>query len=393
MKTFYFDYNATTLVAPEVLQEMGPYFRQNFANPSSLHHLGRQAARALREARKQAASLIGASDDNEIIFTSGGTESNNTALRSALSLCPDKKQIVISHVEHSSIYKHCLELERQGFQIDFIHVDSDGCLDLNEVRGLVSDNTAIVSIMLANNETGVIFPIEEISKIIKEKGILFHVDAVQAAGKLSIDFLKNGCVDFLSIAAHKFYGPKGIGALYIRNKTPFRPLIFGGSQERGRRAGTENPAGIAGMGAACRLVRNDLAEERERLTRLRDEFEKKVSQANKAVTINGGKSFRLSNTSNLRFEGVDGEALLFALDQKGICASSGSACMSGSRDPSHVLKAMGLSDDDANSSLRFSFGRWSTESEIEEAVPILTETVDHLRSIDFEKQHRHPVGV
>jgi cysteine desulfurase len=391
MQSYYFDYNATTPVAPEVFEAMKPFLTEHFGNPSSLHHLGRVSAQALREARRNVASLLGAYEESEVIFTSGGTESNNAALRSALVLSPGKKKVVTSAVEHSSVFKLCCQLEKEGYRVQWLGVDSQGGLDWNELRSALTEDTAVVSLMTANNETGVLFPVEKVGEMVKERGILLHVDAVQAVGKFSID-LKKSSIDFLSLSAHKFYGPKGIGALYVRKAARFQPLIFGGVQERGRRAGTENVPGIVGLGAACQLVQKDLAEEIHKPALLRDKFEEKIFEKNSGVFVNGHKTQRLQNTSNLRFEKVDGEALLFALDQKGICASSGSACMSGSQEPSRVLKAMGLSDEEANSSLRFSFGRYTTDAEIEEGVKVLTETVARLRTIPLGEQHSHSVN-
>lgn len=391
MVTYYFDFNATTPVASEVLESMKPYLTQHFGNPSSLHHLGRIAARALRSAREEVASLLGAAEENEIVFTSGGTESNNAAIRSALISSGNRKKIVTSAVEHSSIGKLCRQLEKEGYPVSWVGVDSNGSLNLEELRHSLTEDTAVVSLMLANNETGVLFPIEKIGAMVKERGISFHVDAVQAVGKFPF-ILKKCPVDFVSLSAHKFYGPKGVGALYVKQGASFRPLIFGGSQERGRRAGTENVAGVVGIGTASRLVQKDLAQECQRLAQLRDRFEQKICQTIAGVNINGGESERLSNTSNLHVENADGEALLLILDQKGICASSGSACMSGSREPSHVLKAMGFSDEEANASLRFSFGRFTKDSEVDAAIPILEEAVRHLRSIDKKEQHPHPVA-
>lgn len=385
METLYFDYNATTPAAPEVRQAMEPYLTGLFGNPSSFHRLGKQAALAVRDARREAVSLLGAADENEIVFTSGGTESNNTALRSALNLS-GKKEIITSQVEHSSVRKLCSQLKKENYLVREIGVDHDGNLDLEELRQALTAGTALVSLMMANNETGVIFPLEEIGKMLRERGILFHVDAVQAAGKIEIN-MKNLAVDFLSLSAHKFYGPKGAGVLYVRGGAPFQSLIFGGSQERGRRAGTENVPGIAGLGAAARLVRQDLEDESRRLCRLRDQFENQVLKKINAVSVNGGKAERLPNTSSLCIEGADAEAMLIRLDEKGICVSSGSACMSGSREPSHVLKAMGLSDDSANSSLRFSFGRDTKETEIDPLVEALVESVNYLRSLETKAPH------
>ncbi len=388
MKTYYFDYNATTPVASEVREAMEPFLRDYFGNPSSLHHLGKQAARAIREARKKVALLLGSRHENEIVFTSGGTESNHTAIRSALASFPAKKEIVTSSVEHSSVHNLFRYLEKEGYRVHWMKVDSQGQLDLSQLDHVLSEKTALVSVMMANNETGVLFPIAQMAEKVKARNILFHVDAVQAVGKIPID-LGNIPVDFLSLSAHKFYGPKGMGALYIRDRVPFQPWLLGGSQERGRRAGTENVAGIVGLGAACQGVQQEAKEETQSLLRLRHIFESRVKENNPDIVINASEAKRLPNTSNIQFKHADGEALLFALDQKGICASSGSACMSGSREPSRVLKAMGLSDQEANRSLRFSFGRYTKETEMEEGVHLLKEALRRLREIPLEEQHAH----
>lgn len=382
-KSYYFDYNATTPVAPEVFQAMQPFLTQHFGNPSSLHHLARIPAKAIRDARRSVAALLGATDETEILFTSCGTESNNAAIRSCLALS-GKKQIVTSKVEHSSISKLCRQLEKEGYVIREVGVDSQGRLDLAELAEAVSVETAVVSLMWANNETGVLFPIERISPLLKERGIFFHVDAVQAVGKLPVD-LKHTAVDFLSLSGHKLYAPKGVGALYIRKGKPFQPFICGGGQERGRRAGTENVANIVALGAASELVKNGMEKEIERLSSLRDRFEKAICEQNEGVFVNGGKAERLSNTINFRFNDVDPEAFLIALDQRGICASNGSACMSGSPEPSRVLKAMGCTDAQANSAVRFSFGRFTIEQEIDAAIPIVHEELERLRKLEVRK--------
>lgn len=386
MSPYYFDYNATTPLAPEVLKEIEPYLTRHFGNPSSFYQLGRVTHRALRDARRRVASLLGTPDETEIVFTSGGTESNNAAIRSALFLSGPKRQVITSAVEHSSVRNLARQLQKEGYQITEIGVDGQGCLNLEELKEAVSDQTAVVSLMMANNETGVVFPIEEVGKITKEKGIFFHVDAVQAAGKIPLH-LKDSAIDFLSLSAHKFYGPKGIGALYVRKGTPFSPLIFGGSQERGRRAGTENVPGIVGLGVASELAEKKLPEETVRLRRWQAEFESAIRSRLSGVTVSGELAERLPNTSHLRFEGIEAETLLIALDQKGIYASSGSACMSGSRQPSHVLKAMGCTDDEASSAVRFSFGRHTTDQEIQFLVDELSRLVTRLGSSGQPHSH------
>lgn len=384
----YFDYNATTPLLPEVLEAMQPFWTDAFGNPSSIHQAGQRVARALKEARKQVALLLGVQDAREIIFTSGGTESNNTAIRSILAQAGTKREIVTSRVEHSSILKLFKQLEKEGYQLRFVGVDAQGCLDLEELKRTLNDQTALVSLMMSNNETGVLIPVEAAGQIVKAQGIPFHVDAVQSVGKQPID-LKQSTIDYLSVSAHKLYGPKGVGALYARQGKPYQSLIFGGSQERGRRAGTENVPGIVGMGAASRYVREHLTDEIAHARQLRDYFEKIVLAAIPDIFINGHQAERLPNTSDLGFESVDGEALLFALDQKDIWVSSGSACLSGAREPSHVLKAMGLSDERANASLRFSFGHGTQVLELDAAVKILDQTVRELRRTDLAAQHVH----
>lgn len=379
MSAHYFDFNATTFVDSRVLEALIPYFREHFGNPSSLHQMSRIPARALRTARRQVQALLGAGEEREILFTSGGTESNNTAIRSALASSPNRRHMVTSAVEHSSVLKLARQLEKEGVTVSYAGVDGEGRLDFEQLKAAVTDQTALVSLMLANNETGVLFPIREAAGFLKGKGILFHVDAVQAVGKHLVSVQELG-VDFLSLSAHKFYGPKGVGALYVRSGVPFHPLIWGGSQERGRRAGTENLPAIAGLGAACEQAFENLEEEISRLKRLRDFFESEISSRVTGVTINGGGAQRLCNTSNITFEEVEAETLIIALDQKGICVSSGSACLSGAHEPSHVLKAMGRTDAEAKSCVRFSFGKPTTEKDVEMLLGSVAEAVRQIRA-------------
>lgn len=385
---FYFDHNATTPVEPEVKKAMEPFWGEFYGNPSSLHQMGISVKRHLKEARREVASFLGAEDENEIIFTSGGTESNHAAFRSALWNVKGKRQIVTTAVEHSSVLKLAKALEEEGVKINYAPVLREGDLDSSKLLTETNDETALVSVMMANNETGVIFPIAEIGEKLRQKGILFHVDAVQGVGKISIS-LKSLTLDFLSLSGHKIGGPKGIGALFVRKGVPFRPFIFGGAQERARRAGTENVPGIVGLGAACRRLQKNLSAEILKIQVVRDYFEKKVFQLVPSVAINGNRNNRLPNTSNLAFEGVDSEALLILMDEAGICASSGSACISGAHEPSHVLKAMGLSRERAKSSIRFSFGHQNTSNEIDEAVRLIQGFVGRLRQIDLKEQHPH----
>ncbi len=385
----YLDHNATTPVLPEVLEAMRPFWADSYGNPSSIHQMGSEALRELRRGRREVASFLGAQEESEIIFTSGGTESNNAAFRSAVWTQKGKKRLVTTSVEHSSVLKPARALEEEGAEIILLPVDPQGNLDLQKLNSALTDDTFLVSIMAANNETGVIFPVEEIGKLVHSRRILFHVDAVQAIGKIPLS-LKASAIDFLSLSAHKFGGPKGIGALYVKKGVPFRPLIFGGSQEKGRRAGTENVSGAIGLGEACRQLQNKFIDVQS-VGKLRDYFEEKVFGALSQVEINGDKNHRLPNTSNLSFHEVDAEALLILLDEAGIYASSGSACLSGAPEPSHVLKAMGFSDKRAKSSVRFSFGPKNTFEEVDELLPHLQRFVNRLREIELKEQHPHSV--
>jgi cysteine desulfurase len=381
----YFDYNATTPVDPEVFRATEPFLREHFGNPSSLHQMGQVSARAVKEARRHLAAFLGAQDDSEIIFTSGGTESNNAAIRAALA-ASGKKEIVTSAVEHSSIRKLCQQLVHEGYTVREIGVNQTGALNQSELEAALTDQTAVVSLMMANNETGVIFPIEEIGKKVKAKGILFHVDAVQAAGKMPLT-MKAGTIDYLSLSAHKIYGPKGIGILYVRKGAPFQPLICGGGQERGRRSGTENVPAIVGFGKACEILREQMGSETARLQDLRDFFEKELRRQIPEAAVTASFSDRLVNTSHVCFEGVKNETLLIALDQKGLYASSGSACMSGAQEPSHVLKAMGFSEDRTMGAVRFSFGRFTDENTVSQLIQELKEIMARLKPAQTQVSH------
>lgn len=374
----YFDYNATTPLDPDVLEAMLPYLKEHYGNPSSLHSAGRMPAKALREARRSAAQLIGALREEEIIFTSGGTESNTAAIRAALAALPERREIITSRVEHSSVLKLCRELAGQGYRVHEIGVDDQGRFEADEFFGVLSEKTALVALMLSNNETGVHFPLQTLSEKIREVGAIFFVDAVQSAGKIEINAAKLNC-DFLSLSSHKLYGPKGSGILYHRKSAPFSALVWGGSQERKRRGGTENVPGIVGTGKACEIALSHLKEEQKKLAVFRNTFEERIQKDISGVCIHGQEAERLVNTSNAAFKGVDAEALLAALDQKEICVSSGSACMSGAGQPSHVIKAMGFSDEHARSTLRFSFGRFTKLDEIEILVSELTAAIERIR--------------
>lgn len=380
MNVIYVDNNATTKVAPEVVDAMVPYFSEYYGNPSSMHSFGGNVAVIIKEARQNLAELIGATAD-EIIFTSCGTESDSTAIRAAIESNPAKRHIVTTRVEHPAIKNLYENLSKHGYRVTFIPVDNFGRLDLDYLYQHLSDDTAIVSIMWANNETGVIFPIEEISHEIKRRGIVFHTDAVQAIGKIPIDVNNNG-VDMLSLSGHKFHAPKGIGALYIRKGTKFSPFLIGGHQEKGRRGGTENTAAIIGLGKAAELAIKHLRENGyERIARLRDKLENKLLQKVPNTIVNGDREHRLPNTTSIAFEYVEGEAILLMMNEHAICASSGSACTSGSLEPSHVLRAMGVPFTAAHGSIRFSLSRYNSEDEIDFILEKLPPIIENLRAM------------
>jgi len=385
----YLDNNATTRVAPEVIEAMMPYLLEHYGNPSSMHRFGGEAGRGLAEARDKVAAMVGAGASREVIFTAGGSESDNLAIMGTLRSYPDKKHVITSAVEHPAVLGLCRDLEtRHGYEVDFIGVDADGQLDLDELRGKLRDDTAVVSIMAANNETGVLFDCAAIGEIVKERGSVFHVDAVQAAGKLPLDVEQLTMVDMLSISGHKLHAPKGVGALYVRKGTRLRPLIVGGHQERGRRAGTENVASCVALGAACELAEKYRGDEDSRVRALRDRLEEKVLPAVPDCRRNGVKDERLPNTSNISFDYIEGEGILLLLDRAGIAASSGSACTSGSLEPSHVLKAMGVPFISAHGSIRFSLSRYNTESEIDYVAAVVPRIVERLRAITPFNQQR-----
>ncbi|RMD60292.1 MAG: cysteine desulfurase NifS, partial [Nitrospirae bacterium] len=334
----YLDNNATTKIADEVIEDMLPFLKELYGNPSSMHTFGGQCAKYIERAREKVAELIGA-EHSEIIFTSGGTESDNAAIRGILNSYPEKKHIVTTKVEHPAVKNLCEYLNKHGYDVTMLPVARDGSINLDDLNDAIRDDTAIVSIMWANNETGVIFPIKEAAEIVKSKGVIFHTDAVQAVGKLPID-VKKVPVDLLSISGHKLHAPKGIGALYIRKGVRFTPFIIGGHQENGRRGGTENVASIVGLGRACELCSSHMDRENPVIKRLRDKLEEGILSSIPNAYVNGNRENRLPNTTNISFEYIEGEAILLLLDEYGICASSGSACTSGSLEPSHVLRAM-----------------------------------------------------
>ncbi|MFG6360098.1 cysteine desulfurase NifS [Taurinivorans muris] len=375
----YFDNNATTQVAPEVLEAMLPFFKDMYGNASSMHSFGGQVGKHIAVAREQIAELLGAMPD-EILFTSCGTESDNTAVISAIETQPEKKHFITTRVEHAAMLAMGDYLEKKGYDVTYLSVDSKGQLDLAELEAAIRPDTALVSIMFANNETGTVFPIAEIAEIVKSRGVLLHVDAVQAVGKEIID-LKKLPIDFLALSGHKLHAPKGIGVLYIRRGTRFRPFLRGGHQERGRRAGTENSPYIIGLGKACELAGKNIAQERTEVARLRDMLEQGIVSQIPNSIVNGDREHRLPNTTSIAFEAVEGEAILLMLDQFGICASSGSACTSGSLEPSHVLRAMGVPFTYAHGSVRFSLSRYSTEEEVKKVIEVTPKIIENLRAI------------
>jgi len=372
----YFDNNATTRIDPLVVEAMLPWLTELYGNPSSGCRLGK-LANAIERAREQVAALLGC-EPREIVFTSGGTESDNAALHSALQMNPERKHIVTTAVEHSAILKPCEALEKRGYEVSYLGVDSQGQLDMIDLEHILRPDTALLSVMMANNETGVLFPIHEIAEIVHAKGVFFHTDAVQAVGKIPIRLGESG-ISFMSVSAHKLHGPKGVGALYINRRTAFQPLLFGGGQESERRAGTENVAGIVGLGKAAELAAQFMEYEATVVKALRDAFENGVLERIPGVQINGDRTQRLPNTSNLSFKGVEAESALLLLERAKICASAGSACMAGSLAPSHVLRAMGCSNERARGSLRFSFSRFNTPAEIEKALELLPGIIAKLR--------------
>ena len=375
----YFDNNATTQLDPQVLRVMLPFLQEQYGNPSSAYSFGRAAATAVATAREQVAALLRC-DPSEIIFTSCGTESDNSAIQSALLIDPDRKHLVTSKVEHSAIIKQAEALARRGYEITWLDVDSSGMMNLEALEEAIREDTAIVSLMWANNETGVLFPIEEAAEICRSKGTIFHTDAVQAVGKISLD-VSRVPINFLSLSGHKLHAPKGVAALYVNRRTRFSPYLLGGGQENKRRGGTENTASIVAFGQAAELASAALNEEIGRVKALRDRFEKGMLDTVSSVQINGDRTRRLPNTTSLAIEGVDSEGMLMLLDQRGICCSAGSACTAGSLEPSHVLKAMGFPTERARGSLRFSFSRFNTEAEVDLALQIIPNAVEKLRSM------------
>ena len=377
--TIYFDNNATTAVAPEVVEAMLPFLTKLYGNPSSIHRFGGQVMAHVDKAREQLAGLLGATP-SEIIFTSCGTESDNAALRSAVFTQPKRKKIVISQIEHPAILNTAKDLERSGVAVAVIPVDAHGRLDMEKAKEEIDENTALVSVMWANNEIGNIFPVRELAEMAHAKGALFHTDAVQAVGKVPINLAADG-IDFLSLSGHKLHAPKGVGALYVRRGIRFHPFVIGGHQENGRRAGTENVASLVGLGVAAELAKANMEKENTFVRSLRDTLEQGVIATIKDVRVNGDVANRLPNTTNISFEYIEGESILMLLDQFGICASSGSACTTGSLEPSHVLRAMNLPYTAAHGAIRFSFSRYNTMEEVQFTLEKLPPIIARLREI------------
>ena len=377
-RTIYLDNNATTQVDPTVFEAMMPWLREEYGNPSSVYSLGKRAAAALDTAREQLASLLHCAPD-ELIFTSCGSESINSAILSAVSIDPDKTHIITSAVEHSATIKLCEHLARRGYEITWLPVDELGRLDIERLESAIRADTALVTLLWANNETGVLFPIQEIARLTSARKVALHVDAVQGIGKLPLNVGELG-VQFLSVSGHKLHCPKGIGALYIHKRTRFTPWLRG-SQESARRGGTQNVSSIVAMGKAAEIAAALLSADPGKTKGLRDRFEQSVLKSVAGAEINGEREHRLPNTTNISFDGIESEGALILLDERGICCSAGSACTSGSVHPSHVLKAMGFSNHRARSSLRFSFGRFNTGEEVEIASAVVLEVIDKLRRL------------
>jgi cysteine desulfurase len=378
-KVVYFDNNATTRIAPEVVEAMLPFLTELWGNPSSAYAFGAQVHGHVEKAREKVAALVNA-DPKEVVFTSCGTESNNTAIHSALVMNPGKKHVITTAVEHSANMNYGDFLQRRGYDVTYLPVESDGSIDVHLLEKSIRPDTAIVSCMYANNETGVLFPIAEIAALCRSKGVLFHTDAVQVPGKLKLDVRELG-VDFLSLSAHKLHAPKGIGMLYVKRRTKFQPYLIGGHQERGRRGGTENVANIVAFGRAAELAMDSLTDENTRVRALRDRLEDTILSRIPNTVRNGNRNHRLPNTANIAFDFVEAEAILLLLDGLGICASSGSACTTGSLDPSHVLTAMGLPPMRARGSVRFSLGIYNTGEEVDYVLQHLPGIIQRLRDI------------
>ena len=384
----YLDNNATTQLDPAVVEEMLPFLTRCYGNPSSGYRFGMQVRKAIDLARERTAALLGC-EPGEIVFTSCGTESNNAAINSAVQFEPRGKCVVTSAVEHSAVLRHCQELARRGAEVTFLGVDRNGDVDLAEVEKAIRPDTAIVSMMWANNETGVLFPVEKIAEICREKRVLFHTDAVQVAGKISIR-LRDSAINFLSLSAHKFHGPKGVGVLYVNKRSRFSSSIIGGSQENARRAGTENAASIVALGKAAERAAECLSDEATRVRTMRDRFENGVLESVSGASVNGAGAERLPNTSNFSFDGIESGAALMLLDRHNTCCSAGSACRTGSGEGSHVLRAMLGNDERARGSLRFSFGRFNSGTDVDKGLEIVQQVIEKLRRLNSPMASAQP---
>ncbi len=381
MADIYLDNNATTRVDEAVVAAMLPFFTEQYGNPSSMHGFGDKVGRALRQARVQVQTLLGAAHDSEIVFTSCGTESNSTAILSALQAYPERREIITTTVEHPAVLTLCQHLEQsEGYTVHYLKVDKQGRLDLDAYRAALSPRVAVVSVMWANNETGTLFPVREMAELARSAGVLFHTDAVQAAGKIPLD-LKSTAIDMLSLSGHKLHAAKGVGVLYLRRGVRYRPLLRGGHQERGRRAGTENTAGIVGLGVAAELVQQHMEYANTVVCRLRDRLEQGIIAQVPNCFVTGDPHNRLPNTANIAFEYIEGEAILLLLNKAGIAASSGSACTSGSLEPSHVMRAMDIPYTAAHGTVRFSFSRYNTADEVARVVEAVPPIVAQLRKL------------
>lgn len=380
MSDIYLDNNATTMVDPSVVEAMLPFYTEQFGNPSSMHSFGNKVGFALKQARKQIQKLLGAEHDSEIIFTSCGTESDSTAILSALKAQPERNEIITTVVEHPAVLSLCEHLEKDGYKVHYLKVNKKGQLDLDEYKKLLSERVAVVSVMWANNETGTLFPILEMAELANTAGVMFHTDAVQAVGKIPMD-LKTSKIDMLSISGHKLHAPKGIGVLYLRRGVRFRPLLRGGHQERGRRAGTENAASIVALGKAAEMAMQHMEFENTKVKAMRDRLEQGILDAVPHCFVTGDPAKRLPNTCNIAFEFIEGEAILMLLNKQGIAASSGSACTSGSLEPSHVMRAMDIPYTAAHGSVRFSFSRYNTMEEVERVIEAIPPIMEKLRKL------------
>ncbi|HYJ06575.1 MAG TPA: cysteine desulfurase NifS [Chthoniobacterales bacterium] len=382
----YLDNNATTQLDPAVIEEMLPFLTDYYGNPSSGYTFGRQVRQAIDLARERVAALLGC-EPGEVVFTSCGTESNNAAVNSALQLDPARQHVVTTAVEHSATRRHCETLSRGGRSVTVVGVDGEGNLDLAELEYAITQQTAIVTAMWANNETGVLFPVEKIAEIVRRKRVLFHTDAIQTVGKIPVR-LADSTINSLALSAHKLHGPKGVGALYVNKRCAFKPSLIGGSQENNRRAGTENVAAIVALGKAAECANAALAEEATRVRAMRDRFETGVREKVPDTFVNGDLEARLPNTSNLSFAGIESDAALMLFDRQQLCCSAGSACRTGSPEPSHVLRAMNLSPERTRGSMRFSFGRFNTEADVEKALEIIPGVISRLRELSSAKAVR-----